>query len=344
MNKRTALLLQVAVWAILFLSPLSFLNHGNGVNLLQYLMACTGTVLMMVVFYSNLLWLTPRYFMTGEKKIYWIVNILMCILFAVGLHVWMNYYHHHYDSHPHPALTLWQHLFFILREVINQGIAAAIATTILLSLRWYKSEEARLEAEAARTEAELKNLRNQINPHFLLNTLNNIYALTAFDSQRAQTAIEHLSKMLRHMLYENQQPTVSLDAEVQFLQNYVDLMKIRLSNNVDVTFTTQYSNPNLMVAPLLFISLVENAFKHGISPTAPSFIHISIQADEQQLTFDIENSNHPKSEQDRSGHGIGLSQVQRRLDLAYAGRYQWSKGVANDGQTYRSRICISPLN
>ena len=95
------------------------------------------------------------------------------------------------------------------------------------------------------------------------------------------------------------------------------------------------------VAPLIFISLVENAFKHGVSPTEPSFIHITILADNQQICCDIENSNHPKTSEDNSGHGIGLSQVQRRLDLAYPERYTWTKGVSENGQTYRSVITIA---
>ena len=341
MNKRVFTLLHVAVWAILFLSPLTFLNHGRGVSLLHYLFWCVGTLLMMLVFYANYLWLTPRFFVAGEKKIYWAVNVVLCIGAGVLTHVWMSNAHAMFDEERIPyELTAIQEASIVLRDIFNMVIAAAIATTIQLSLRWNKSEEARLVAEAARTDAELKNLRNQINPHFLLNTLNNIYALTAFDSQRAQTAIEHLSKMLRHMLYENQQPTVPFDEEVQFLQNYVSLMKIRLADSVDVSFDVERGSTDTQVAPLLFISLVENAFKHGISPTEPSFIHIRMADGDGQVLFDIENSNHPKSVQDCSGHGIGLSQVQRRLDLAYPGHFTWEKGLSEDGKTYRSVISI----
>lgn len=189
-------------------------------------------------------------------------------------------------------------------------------------------------------EAELRNLRSQINPHFLLNTLNNIYALTAIDTTRAQNAIQQLSKMMRHMLYDNQESEVVLQNEIQFLDNYVNLMRIRLSQNVDVTFEKDVEDPYAKVAPLLFISLIENAFKHGVSPTEPSFIHIKMNQKGRDLCFAIENSNHPKTSQDRSGHGIGLQQVQRRLDLSYAGRYEWTKGPTEDGKNYLSTIKI----
>jgi LytS/YehU family sensor histidine kinase len=107
-----------------------------------------------------------------------------------------------------------------------------------------------------------------------------------------------------------------------------------------VTFVPQIGNPSIKIAPLIFISLIENAFKHGISPTKHSFVHINIVAILDEITFSIENSNHPKTNQDRSGHGIGLSQVQRRLDLAYPGRYTWEKGVSGDGTVYKSTIHI----
>lgn len=343
MNRRYEILLHIAVWALLFLAPLSFLNHGNGVSLKLYLMTSVSTLTMMTVFYLNYLVLTPRLFVKGEKQYFWLINAVVCIGLGMALHFWMSHVHTMLaaDNDDHPEFTTIQVLFFILRDIFNLALAAAIATTIQLSVRWYHSEKARREAETARTEAELRNLRNQISPHFLLNTLNNIYALTAFDSERAQQAIEQLSIMLRHMLYDNQQELVNWDNEVQFLENYVNLMKIRLPQTVDVGFVASSAAPaKVEVAPLLFISLIENAFKHGISPTEPSFIHIRLEATGEHIVCDIQNSNHPKSQQDRSGHGIGLQQVQRRLDLSYPERYSWERGVSADGTTYRSRIEI----
>ena len=122
-------------------------------------------------------------------------------------------------------------------------------------------------AERQKTEAELKNLKNQLNPHFLLNTLNNIYALIAFNSDKAQEAVQELSKLLRHVLYDNQQTFVPLEKELDFIRNYVALMRIRLPQQVEVSVNLEVdSGGALQIAPLIFISLIENAFKHGISP------------------------------------------------------------------------------
>ena len=350
MNRRATILLHVAAWLVLFVSPLTFLR-GDGLSLGHYLMLCVSPVLMMTVFYANYFWLTPHYFVRGKHRYYLLINIVMVVTLGVSIHYWMVYVHSIYDpvryiSHKR---MVFEDIFFNLRDIFSLTVSAVIATTIVLSLRWQHSEDARLEAEAARAEAELKNLRSQINPHFLLNTLNNIYALTAFDTARAQEAIQQLSKMLRHMLYDNQQESVALKDELQFLSNYVSLMKIRLPKSVDVTFNQKVSNPEVRIAPLIFISLIENAFKHGISPTDPSFIHISIatgierQGDHDvrdTVTCTIDNSNHPKTQRDRSGHGIGLKQVQRRLDLTYPHRYEWTKGPSPDGSTYHSQIIL----
>ena len=147
--------------------------------------------------------------------------------------------------------------------------------------------------------------------------------------------------MLRHILYDYQQPTVPLKDEVEFLQNYVNLMRIRLPQNVDIKFQHAIRTSQIDIAPMIFISLVENAFKHGVSPTEPSFIHINIDADEHQITCEITNSNHPKAADDHSGHGIGLQQVQRRLELAYFKHYTWEKGPSADGKEYRAHIQIT---
>ena len=340
MNKRIQILIHVAVWLVMFLSPMMFINHGRGITSSQFLVMCTVPLSFIVVFYMNYLWLTPHHFTRGHHRFYIVVNALVIVILGIWVHLWVTYMHTLYDP-DFRETDHWLTIGFILRDIFNLTIAAAVATTIRLAMRWQKAETARKDAEAAQMDAELSNLRSQINPHFLLNTLNNIYALTAFDQSKAQDAIQELSKMLRYILYDCQEPMVPLKDEVSFLENYVNLMRLRLPETVEVTFQSSVVNPQMAVAPMVFISLVENAFKHGISPTEPSFVHIDIQADQQQITCDISNSNHPKTAADHSGHGIGLQQVQRRLELAYPKRYTWQRDVTDDGKVYHSRIAIN---
>ena len=189
--------------------------------------------------------------------------------------------------------------------------------------------------------ASMKNLRNQVNPHFLLNTLNNIYALTAFNQQGAQKAILELSGMLRHILYDNQQDFVRLDDEIKFIHSYVNLMRIRIPKTTKIQIDVDVpKDTELRIAPLIFISLIENAFKHGIGTAENSFIHINIYADRKHISCEIENSNFPKNDTDRSGHGIGLEQVGKRLELAYHKKYTWEKGTKDNNKIYYSNIYI----
>lgn len=131
--------------------------------------------------------------------------------------------------------------------------------------------------EQERTEAELKNLKNQLNPHFLFNTLNNIYSLIAISPERAQSAVLELSKLLRYVLYENTQPYVPMEKELEFNHNYIELMRLRLARHVqvDVNIPTGLCR-GYKIAPLLFITLIENAFKHGTSASTRSFVKINM--------------------------------------------------------------------
>jgi len=332
----------VAVWLMLFLSPLMF-SHEQTISLVRVAAFSIFPLCMMTVFYTNYLWLVPRYYIAHEERFYWIFNMIMILVLAVLMQLWMHLLHPLFpdDGRPHPEPSFLKQLLFVARNIFNLSVVLFIATSMEISSRWHQMEDERIEMEAARKEAELANLRSQINPHFLLNTLNNIYALTAFDTEKAQKAIMELSKMLRHMLYDNQQSMVNLKEEIQFIGNYVNLMKLRLPQNVEVRFHSNYPEPcNIQVAPLIFISLVENAFKHGVSPTEKSFIDINIGAEKDLLTCEIKNSNYPKTQQDRSGHGIGLQQVERRLNLSYPQRHTWKKGITDNGKQYYSKIEI----
>lgn len=319
----------------MFIWPLMFMNHGNGVSLVQGVMMGIVQLAIMVVFYANYWWLVPKHFVTGDKRFYCVVNAAIITLFGIGWHYSMEMLRQNAPDAVAPPPPFWMSIVFTLRDMFNLACSAAIATLVHLALRWQQSE-------VARRQAELKNLRSQINPHFLLNTLNNIYALTAFKPQRAQEAIQELSKLLRHILYDYDEPFTSLEEEVRFIENYINLMKIRLTDNVEVTFKTDIPSPcNYRIAPMIIISLVENAFKHGVSPRLPSFIHINIAADDKKITCHIENSYFPKNGTDRSGHGVGLQQVASRLELLYPGKYTWEKCANEDKTIYKSIITIN---
>lgn len=347
MNSKISIFLHIAGWSILLCSPLMYIDWSAGFDIARYLFFSVNTFTLMVAFYVNYLSLVPRYYIPGDHTRFYIINVIMVMALAVFLHVWINYGHGMFQEpkhhRPHIADFVRNNLMliFTVRDIFNITVAAAMATIIRLAENWHKSELALQEAEKERTKAELKNLRSQIKPHFMLNTLNNIYALTSFSPEKAREAIEQLSGLLRHILYENEKQEISIHDEVRFISDYISLMRLRVPGNVDVRYVTNiHEDCHATIAPMILISLVENAFKHGISPTNPSFIHINITADNDTVECTIRNSSYPKCADDKSGHGIGLVQVAKRLELSYANRYSWTKKLSDDGKTYTSKIII----
>ena len=338
MNKHIAGMCHLAFWAFLFLSPLTYWR-GTGFNFVHYMLTCMQPLVVMVVFYLNYLVLAPKLFVAGKHRYDLLINVVLLISLGTLVHYWMDFVNGMFVPGYRDQDTVGT-LSYIARDVLNLAIFAAGATALALARRWVTADQKLKEMEAARAQAELRNLRNQINPHFLLNTLNNIYALTAFDTAKAQEAIQELSKMMRHILYDYQKPMIPLKEEIDFLENYVKLMRIRLPQSVEVTFNAVQPTGTVEVAPMILISLVENAFKHGTIPTEKSSVHMNISTNGQQLICDIQNSNNPKTASDHSGHGIGLQQVERRLQLAYPDRYTWEQGTRDNDKTYYSTITI----
>lgn len=338
-------LFHIVCWMFVFLPTLVFTPPHEEQDVRMLILRMCFPMLMCVVFYVNYLWLVPCFFMKNKRNIFFVANALLVFICAFLVQALMDSLHHHHGpiEGPHSdnigPILMWLFVFLV-RNVFMLALSAGTATLLRLSLRWQQTEAERRELEIEKTESELRNLRNQINPHFLLNTLNNIYALIAFDQEKAQRAVLSLSSMLRQMLYGSQDNSISMEKEIDFLNNYINLMRLRMSRNVKIDVHMESLEPNVNVAPFIFISLVENAFKHGVSLTEPCFISIDITADRQKIVCEIQNSNFPKASSDHSGHGIGLTQVARRLDLAYPGRYEWTKGTDKDKKTYTSKIII----
>ena len=343
MNNKRNLLIHVLCWGFVACMPLLF-GHSDDRwprTLHHFLRSLGGTLTCALLFYINYLWLIPRLLFKERRRAFYLSNVLL-VLAGMGLiYGWWLL-----NNHVMPAIDPSTgprppRLPMFFYNIIMLALVVGLAIAVRMSQRWQHLEEARREAERSRTEAELTNLRNQLNPHFLLNTLNNIYALIAFDTDKAQHAVEELSRLLRHVLYDNQQSFVPLYKEVEFMNNYVELMRIRVTDHVHIdTHIDIAPDDATPIAPLIFISLVENAFKHGIAPNGSGRIAIEMSQHDGDITCCITNSNHPKRGNDKSGSGIGLEQVGKRLELMYPGRYTWERGTTDDKTMYFSKIVI----
>ncbi|OAD40813.1 sensor histidine kinase [Polaribacter atrinae] len=196
--------------------------------------------------------------------------------------------------------------------------------------RWIKTEAERKEAANFKLKSELQHLRYQLQPHFFFNSLNNIYALVDISPDQAKKSIHSLSKLMRYMLYETNEESISLLKEIDFMKKYIDLMKLRVSDKTVVNYSFPSEETGIKIAPLLFISLIENAFKHGVSASKPSTINIKMTCNTKTVLFVIENDNFPKKTEDKSGSGIGLPNIEKRLELLYPNNNRFKTAVNNN--------------
>ena len=187
-------------------------------------------------------------------------------------------------------------------------------------------------------ERQLQYLKYQVNPHFFMNTLNNIHALVDIDPERAKASIVELSKLMRYVLYEGNNRLTPLSREVQFLRNYVQLMSMRYTGNVSISLDVPEVLPDSMLPPLLLVIFVENAFKHGISYRTKSFVEISLQPHADRLLFSCRNSRPEIKHDENMKGGVGLSNVRRRLDLLFPNDY--TLDIKEEEDTYTVKLEI----
>ena len=211
---------------------------------------------------------------------------------------------------------------------------------IILILRWvFKQTRAILTLKNEKTKTELQHLKSQVNPHFFFNTLNNLYGLVGTDAKKAQDLILKLSDMMRYSIYEGEKDTVSLEEEVEYLKNYIELHKMRYRKEINIKFINDISE-NHKVMPLLFIILLENAFKHGVENLRENaYVHINLKSENNQIFFDIENNFDPTIETEHKG--IGLDNLNRRLELVYPKNHTLSFSKTND--VYKAQLNIKEL-
>lgn len=190
---------------------------------------------------------------------------------------------------------------------------------------YFKTQEDREQQERLEKqdlERQLEYLRYQVNPHFFMNTLNNIHALVDINPERAKTTIVELSKMMRYILYEGDKKLIPVQREALFLKNYIELMRLRYSSRVSINLDIPEMMPDVMLPPLLLIIFVENAFKHGVSYAAPSFIDIKVEVTQDKLKFRCRNSRQEqKPDEKKKKGGVGLANARRRLDLLFPNQY-----------------------
>lgn len=308
---------------LMFFLP-ELLHHYNSFTGLWHL-SCWSfarSAILIFVFYNNYLIVIPQLLLKHRRWLPFIlVNLAVC--FAAAL--LMRYFGHleHLSrianetnelTRPPLALPTIDLVSFILRDFILQIMVTALAVALRMSRKLYDLEQKHQQALVASRETELAGLRQQLNPHFLFNTLNSIYALIEISPEDARRAVHALSHMLRYMVYENPEE-VELEREVDFIATFVELMRLRMPDRA-INFTIDNQAPSATIAPLVFITQVENAFKHGNTANHREAIDITIRANDECIECLTANGIDRKAHRDK-GHGVGLANLRRRLEIIY---------------------------
>ena len=317
--------LYLMVWMVIILVPVlnSKMLEEVHVSLENILIAWLKIAPYLLIFIIHNSLIAPRLLLRKHRYVWYLVVNLLTITAVFSLVAIYEKYAP-YDTEPYilngkasftDLAIYWNILLGFFMTGLNMGIK--------LLYRSLRDEQQMEELKRQNLQAEMDYLRYQINPHFFMNTLNNIHALIDIDTEYAKSAVIELSKMMRYVLYESGSETISLKKDIQFIENYIELMRIRYDSSIDICLDYPATIPNkVAIPPLLLIVFVENAFKHGVSYNHASFIHIRIGYRDDAVTAVISNSRHEKSRPGTTG--IGLENVKKRLALIYQDNYTLS--------------------
>lgn len=339
-GRKLTVFLHLLAWAVILGLPVYFLQRWTVGKEFVWLYYVTN-IISGLVFYSNYLVLVPKYFFKPKKARYYLsVLILLIFLYLVSRisgEVIFSTLGNRDEGRMEPKIERrepgppqplrfpgklpgqYAHFF---NYMFTSLFMVFFSLGLRIMERHSEIEKAQKDLEKEKLNSELAFLKNQISPHFFFNTLNNIYSLISINPDDSQKAVLKLSKLMRYLLYESDHGNTLLSNEIAFMNNYIDLMKLRMSEKVALTVSFPDKYDDVSVPPLLFIPFIENAFKHGVSYRVNSFIDIKMEATREKIEFHCANSLVPvKDEVDRSHNGIGLENVSKRLALLFPERH-----------------------
>ncbi len=317
MDKTKQIFLHVSIWISILLFFI-YLGSNGKFNYSAVVVIVYFGLINILTFYINYLILLPK--LLNNKKYFWLITSIVLLVLSAGL---LKY----------GLATIFRE-FVLLRGAKKVEISFLdyymgsvfvsiffifLSTALKFMMDWFVNEKVKSNLENEKLTAELAFLKSQINPHFLFNSLNNIYSLAYQKSAKTPEAILKLSEIMRYMLYESNDNMVSLSKEISYLENYIELQKLRFKNNSFVHLDISGNPDNHTIMPMVLISFVENAFKHGVATDEKNPIEISIHIESDELFFKVVNKKSDLNK-DITG-GIGLLNVQRRLDLLYKNKY-----------------------
>lgn len=327
-NKIIQPVIILVFWACFLMLPFVFFPFDHEKSAFQssrFVELYIFSILYLVAyFYLNSGVFIP--FLLGKRKplLYGLVTLLSFLLFLALFYLIWKYAAETQDfalKHPRRRYPNRWFYFFRLGPIMLFLLVFTCSSISKLVARWFYAEKIKEEISKQQLQTELSLLRSQVNPHFLFNTLNSIYALTVSNDEKAADAVMKLSGIMRYTLEESQSEYVPLKNELNFISNYLELQRIRSTDKVKIAYSVEVPNQNVSIAPLLLIPFIENAFKFGVSARQQTHIEVSIRIRENKLYFTCINDILQKVNVPE-GTGTGIVNVRRRLDLLYKKNYQ----------------------
>ena len=339
--------LMILIWMFILLFPLILLldptypmTQLSVINLAGYYLPLLATFLTFLV---NQRYLVPKCFFRKRYVVFFAGNALILFISLLGREIFyfliqrkagegiVDFFSNAGAVRGH--FSVWTVLVFVIALAFICFVCILISMFMRLIIRAFILRE----KKRSTLEYELKFLKNQLSPHFLFNTLNNITSLIRIDPDLAETSMTKLSQLIRVMLYQTGDKYISLKEDVGILEKYAELEKLRHDDSFDFKFEYELENPDCQVEPLLMMPLMENAMKHCVNPEGKSFAHIKITQKGDELSFVSRNSNFPRKAKPNAS-GLGLSTFKKRLELMYSGRYQYNAGV--EGDAYKTELKV----
>ncbi|KGL63391.1 sensor histidine kinase [Polaribacter sp. Hel1_85] len=331
-NKKIAVLSHLLVWFMLFCMPY-LLSYGQAQEINRVIAHFwIPLVFSAIIFYFNYFVLIDRFLFPKKMVQFIIINVLIIVFFLfLKEYIEDTFYQDLVKKRSteteggRPPFKM-----FIYVQILSYMAPLLFSIALKSTKRWVQTEAERKEAANFKLKSEIQHLRYQLQPHFFFNSLNNIYSMVDISPEQAKSSIHSLSKLMRYMLYETNVEQILLSKEIDFMKKYIDLMKLRVSDKTIVNYHFPSEETGVKIAPLLFISLIENAFKHGVSAHNESLIEINMTCKDQKVLFTIKNDNYPKQTTDKSGSGIGLQNLEKRLQLLYPNKYSFKTSVKDN--------------
>lgn len=320
------ILVPLLIWVALLLMPV-LINHLGGIRLTfrWYASVLVAIFALVTLFYSDYFYFVKKYVARRKWRQFIFINILLSLLLLAASEMIIILFIA--DS---SQLTRSGEIIYAIGEFLLLALSASLSVAVRMTEMTYSAGISIAEMEKLKAQSELQSLKSQINPHFLFNTLNNIYSLVEMDSAKAQEAVHNLSHLLRYIIYDCSSEKVLLKDELTFTKDYIRLEALRLDDSIRLDVNIPEVSGNLEIAPLILIPFIENAFKHGVSYSEPSSIDIDISLTGNLLVCHILNTSHPKTENEGES-GVGVKNTVKRLKLLYGKDYTLVQKNREDG-------------